>query len=176
MICDLFYNLPTFCWKSWLKFYMLVLHLFLDSIVLLRACTMRILFFLKRLHILPIKFCIEFKIALLTHKCLHGNAPAYLRKLICPRFAPTRYCLRVNNDKWLLQTMPHPSLVKSKSMFSFAASKIWYSLPLSLRETSSVSLFKAHLKSYYLNIAFEDVANIVVIYCQCWTTELCFLS
>ena len=128
--------------------------------ILLRACTMRILPFLKRLHILPIKFCIEFKIALLTHKCLHGNAPAYLRKLICPRFAPTRYCLRVNNDEWLLQTMPHPSLVKSKSMFSFAAPKIGYSLPLSLRETSSVSLFKAHLKSYCFNIAFEDVANI----------------
>ena len=79
--------------------------------------------YLKRLHILPIKFRIEFKIALLTHKCLHGNAPAYLRKLICPRFASTRYCLRVNNDKWLLQTMSHPSLVKSKSMFSFAAQK-----------------------------------------------------
>ena len=113
--------------------------------------------FLKRLHILPIKFRIEFKIALLTHKCLHGNAPAYLRKLICPLYC---YCLRVNNDKWLLQTMPHPSLVKSKSMFSFAAPKIWNCLPLSLREISSVSLFKTHLKSYFFNIAFEDVASI----------------
>ena len=115
--------------------------------------------FLKRLHTLPIKFQIDFKIALLTHKCLHGNAPAYLRKLICPRFASTRYCMLVNNDKWLLQTMPHPSLVKSKFMFSFVALKIWNSLPLSPRETSSVSLFKAHLKSYFFNIAFEDVAN-----------------
>ena len=55
--------------------------------------------------------------------------------------------------------MPHPSLVKSKSMFSFAAPKIWNSLPLSLHETCSVLLFKAHLKSYFFNIAFEDVAN-----------------
>ena len=116
--------------------------------------------FLKRLHILPIKFRTEFKIALLTHKCLHGNAPAYLRKLICPRFASTHYCLRVNHDKWLLQTMPHPSLVKSKSMFSFAAPKIWNSLPLPRREISSVSLFKTHLKSYFFNIAFEDAASI----------------
>ena len=116
--------------------------------------------FLKRLHILPIKFRIEFKIALLTHKCLHGNAPAYLRKLICPRSASTRYCLHVNNDKWLPQTMPHPSLVKSKSMFSFAAPKIWNFLPLPLREVSSVSFFKTHLKSRFFNIAFEDVAGI----------------
>ena len=56
--------------------------------------------------------------------------------------------------------MPHPSLVKSKSMFSFAAPKIWNSLPLPLREISSVSLFKTHLKSYVFNIAFEDVASI----------------
>ena len=116
--------------------------------------------FLKRLHSLPIKFRIEFEIALLTHKCLHGNAPACLKKLICPRFASTRYCLRVSNDKWLLQTMPHSSLVKSKSMFFFAAPKTWNSLPLPLREISSVSLFKTHLKSYFFNVAFEDDAII----------------
>ena len=56
--------------------------------------------------------------------------------------------------------MPHPSLVKSKFMFCFAALRMWNSLPLSLRETSSVSLFKAHLKSYFFNIAFEDVASV----------------
>ena len=133
-----------------------------SSLPLLHVSSLHMLPFLKRLHILSIKFRIEFKIALLTHKCLHGNAPAYLRKLICPRFASTRYCMRVNNNKWLLQTMPHPSLVKCKStgMFSLAASKIWNSLPLSLREISSVSLFKTHLKSYFFNIAFEDVASI----------------
>ena len=53
-----------------------------------------------------------------------------------------------------------PSLVKSKSMFSFAAPKIWNSLPLSLCETNSVSLFKAHLKSHFFDIAFEDAANV----------------
>ena len=42
------------------------------------ASRLHMLPFLKRLHTLPIKFRIEFKIALLTHKCLHGNAPAYL--------------------------------------------------------------------------------------------------
>ena len=45
-------------------------------------------------------------------------------------------------------------------MFYFAASKIWNSLLLLLRETSSVSLFKAHLKFYFFNTAFEDVANV----------------
>ena len=56
--------------------------------------------------------------------------------------------------------MPHSSLVKSKSMFSFAAPKIRNSLLLSLRETTSVSLFKALSKSYFFNIAFKDIANV----------------
>ena len=35
-------------------------------------------------------------------------------------------------------------------MFSFAVPKIWNSLLLPLRKISSVSLFKTHLKSYFL--------------------------
>ena len=154
----LFYNLPEILRKKLTK----GLYTGVRFILGLHGTASRLhmLTFLKRLHILPIKFCIEFKIALLTHKCLHGNAPVYLRKLIYPRFASTRYCLPVNNDNWLLQTMPHRSLVKSKSMFSFAALKVWNSLPLLLRQTNSVSFFNAHLKSYFFNTAFEDVANV----------------
>ena len=51
------------------------------------------------------------------------------------------YCLRVNNDKSLLQNVSHLNLVKSELTFSFAASKIWNSLPLPLLEIDSVSLF-----------------------------------
>ena len=154
----LFYNLPEILLKKLTK----VLYACVRYVFGLRGSALRLhmLPFLKRLHILPVKFRIEFKIALLTHKCLHGNAPTYLKELICARPASTRYCLRVNDDKWLLQTLPYPNLVKSKSMFSFAAPKIWNSLPFSLRETSSVSLFKSRLKSYFFNIAFEDVANV----------------
>ena len=53
---------------------------------------------LKLLQILPIKFCINFKIALLTcmfpQKCSN-----YLKILICAHFASNCYCLQVNNDK-----------------------------------------------------------------------------
>ena len=124
----------TTCQKILLKKLTKVLYAGVIFIFRLNGAALRLhmLPFLKRLHILLIK---------LTQKCLHRNAPACLRKLLCSRFASTRYCLRVNNNKWLVQTMPHPSLVESKPMFSFAAPKIWNSLPLSLRETSGVSLF-----------------------------------
>lgn len=124
------------------------------------ALRMHMLPYLKQLHILPIKYRIEFKIALLTHKCLHGNAPDYLKELIFSRSFSSRYNLRVNDDKWLLQNSSQLNYVKSESMFSFASPKIWNSLPLSLREIESVSLFKAHLKSPFFSMAFEDVATV----------------
>ena len=61
--------------------------------------------YLKSLHFLSVKFRIEFKIALLTHKCLHGYAPTYLKNLINSRSVSGRYSLRVNDDNWLLQTV-----------------------------------------------------------------------
>ena len=49
--------------------------------------------YLKSLHFLPVKFRIEFKIVLLTHKCLHGYAPTYLKNLINSRSVSERYSL-----------------------------------------------------------------------------------
>ena len=39
---------------------------------------------LKKLHWLPVKQRIQYKILLLTFKCLHGMAPAYLKELLIP--------------------------------------------------------------------------------------------
>ena len=35
-----------------------------------------------RLHWLPIKFRINFKIAMLCFKCIHGHAPSYLKSMV----------------------------------------------------------------------------------------------
>ena len=48
---------------------------------------------LYHLHWLPISYCIKFKILLLTFKCLDGQAPDYLIKLITAR-SQLRYSLR----------------------------------------------------------------------------------
>ena len=154
----LFYNLPETLMKQLTK----VLYAAVRFGLGFRRSAYRLhmLPFLKQLHILPVKFRIEFKIALLTHKCLHGNAPSYLKELICVRSSSNRYCLRANDDKWFLQTLSNLNFIRSKSMFSFAAPKVWNSLPLSLREIDSVSIFKAHLKSHFFSIAFADVATV----------------
>ena len=55
--------------------------------------------FLKLYPYLTYKFCIKFKIALLTHKMFAWKCSQYSKELICARSAFCRYCLRVNNDK-----------------------------------------------------------------------------
>ena len=56
---------------------------------------------LKDLHWLPIKYRIEFKIVLLTFKCLYGLAPQYLVDLIAVA-AQSRYYLRSRNATLLV--------------------------------------------------------------------------
>jgi len=40
---------------------------------------------LYSLHWLPVPFRIDYKILLLTHKCLNGHAPPYLQELVTPQ-------------------------------------------------------------------------------------------
>ena len=124
------------------------------------ALRMHMPLYLKSLYFLSVKFRIEFKIVLLTHKCLRDYAPTYLKNLINSRSVSERYCLHVNDDNWLLQTVISLNFATSQSMFSCASPKIWNLLPLSLREIETLSLFKKRLKAYYFNLAFEDITNV----------------
>ena len=38
--------------------------------------------YLKHFHFLPVTYCIQFKIALLTYKCINGLAPKYMKDLL----------------------------------------------------------------------------------------------
>ena len=154
----LFYNLPEYLLHKLTK----VLYSAVRFIFRLRgsALRMHMLPYLKSLYFSPVKYRIEFKIALLTHKCLHGCAPTYLKNLINFRSVSERYSMRVNDDNWLLQTVTSLNFARSQSMFSCASSKVWNSLPLSLREIETLSLFKKRLKSYYFDLAFEDITAV----------------
>ena len=99
----LFYNLPEYLLHKLTK----VLYSAVRFIFVLRGSALRMFMlpYLKSLHFLPVKFRIEFKIALLTHKSLHGYASTYLKNLINSRSVSARYSLRVNDDNRLLQTV-----------------------------------------------------------------------
>ena len=106
------------------------------------------------LHWLPIKYRIEFKILLITFKILNFLAPTYLSSPISHRL-PSKYNLRNSSDKLLLS---YPRF-KSKATlgdcsFTCAAPKLWNVLPFDIRSASTVSSFKAKLKTHLFCRAF----------------------
>ena len=131
----LFYNLLEYLLHKLTK----VLYSAVRFIFGLRGSALRkhMLPYLKSLHFLPVKFRI---------------APTYLKNLINSRSVSERYSLRVNDDNWLLQTVTSLNFARSQSMFSCASPKVWNSLPLSLREIETLSLFKKRLKKHFILI------------------------
>ena len=106
---------------------------------------------LIELHWLPVSYRVDYKIAVLTFKCLHGLAPSYLSNLI-EEYRPVRN-LRSSSLKLL-----KPKVTKFKRLghksFSFSAPSVWNSLPFSLRNESSLEVFKKNLKTFLFKEAF----------------------
>ena len=106
---------------------------------------------LKKLHWLPIKQRIKFKIGVTTFKTLNTLQPSYLTELLNLR--KPRRSLRSSSDEHLLDIPLIKSKLGSRS-FSCAAPEIWNSLPQDLRKTNNLSYFTSHLKSTLFDEAF----------------------
>ena len=109
---------------------------------------------LEDLHWLPIKYRIEFKIVLLTFKCLHGLGPQYLVDLVA--IAPqSRYNLRSKNATLLVPAKVRCLPTLGDRAFQSAAPKLWKSLPAEIRNIQILTSFKQALKTYFFKIAFN---------------------
>ena len=106
---------------------------------------------LIELHWLPVSFRIDYKIAVLTFKCLHGLAPTYLSMLI-EEYHPSRN-LRSSSQKLLKKKVVKFERLGKKS-FAFSAPEVWNSLPFHLRSEKSLEIFKNNLKTFYFKEAF----------------------
>ena len=113
--------------------------------------------YLKELHFLPVRFRIQFKIALLTFKCLNNLAPKYLAELIKLKEV-SNHEVRIYNDFFLLALPPTPRYTKTCSAFSHSAPNTWNALPHGLRCMSELSAFKAALKTHYFKCAYKDTS------------------
>ena len=81
---------------------------------------------LSQLHWLPIKHRINFKIVTITHKCLYGTAPQYLKDLFI--LAPNPRSLRSSNDKTKLIIPFAKCKTFATKSFSIAAASVWNQL------------------------------------------------
>ena len=94
---------------------------------------------------------------MLVYKALNGQAPHYLSELLS--FKSDHACsynLRSSQDRLLLKL---PQLKTKVTLgdraFSCAAPKLWNSLPIAIRQSQSVAVFKAQLKTHLFSEAFK---------------------
>ena len=111
---------------------------------------------LAKLHWLPIRPCITFKICMLTYKLLHRQEPGYLEVLLQYKHNTTNRTLRSNSDQSLL-LIPHTKCKTFASRsFSVAAPTLWNHLPRGLRESKTLLSFKCDLKTHLYKEAFGN--------------------
>lgn len=109
---------------------------------------------LSSLHWLPVSFRINFKILMFVFKSLHGLAPRYMTELI-RHYAPSR---ALRSADHLLLVVPRVKLKsRGERAFSVAGPKLWNRLPLYIRQSQTITIFKSNLKTYYYSLAFDAV-------------------
>jgi hypothetical protein len=106
---------------------------------------------LKDLHWLPIPSRIEYKIGLLTYKCLNNQAPTYLEKLITP-YRPGR-TLRSSASNLLV--IPKVKTNYGTRAFSYAAPRIWNNLPHNIKNAKNIDNFKSLMKTHLFKNAYK---------------------
>jgi hypothetical protein len=90
---------------------------------------------LRRLHWLPVRARIDFKVLLITYKALHNQAPDYIKELVV-EYKPGR-SLRSSTQHLLV--VPPTKTKTGDRTFQAAAPKLWNLLP-SLRKAAAYSL------------------------------------
>ena len=98
-----------------------------------------------RLHWLPVRARIIYKVGVMCFKCIDGTAPPYLSDLV-DLYDPPR-ALR-SGGRYLLRTPKRGSRRLSDRSFVHFAPSVWNSLPLSLRSMSGEPAFKSNLKTF----------------------------
>ena len=104
---------------------------------------------LRDMHWLPIRFRVQFKIATLVYKCMHGLAPVYLARQCVPVSALAgRQHLRSAAAN-LLDRHWTRTIGFGSRPFSVSGAVVWNSLPNELRRSETTySQFRSGLKTF----------------------------
>ena len=113
---------------------------------------------LKKLHWLPVRYRVQFKIGLITYKILNQGQPVYLRELIHP-YTSSRNTRRSTPKLKFLQTLTfdrrvHKSIKHFSNSYSHYAPLLWNSFPFQVRNSPSVASFWKHPKTHLFNSSF----------------------
>jgi len=109
---------------------------------------------LRQLHWLKAKERIDFNLAVLVFKCIHGSAPPYLAdELSRPADSLERCILRSASSSKLGVRRTRLTTVGDRS-FPVAALRVWNSLPQHVITSPSLRVFKNRLKTHLFSTYF----------------------
>jgi len=98
---------------------------------------------LRQLHLLKARERIDFKLAVLVYKCLHGTVPAYLADELCHSSEFVRHH-RLHSASSLNLIVYRTRLsTYGDRAFSVAGPRVWNSIQPHVTSASSVNIFKA---------------------------------
>jgi hypothetical protein len=114
---------------------------------------------LASLHWLPVAARIQFKLCILMHAIVNGNAPTYLDNSVTDISSlPFRASLRsASAGKY---DIPATRTRFGDRAFSIAGPRAWNLLPDDIRSISSLPSFKNKLKTHLFTAAYTDTSDI----------------
>ena len=105
---------------------------------------------LRQLHWLPVSNRINAKLSTLTYRAISTQQPHYSASLLHLSNIPTQ--LRSSISQQLF--VPKTKLTLGKRAFSVASPRVWNELPINLKTSETIAIFRKKLKTYLLQIAF----------------------
>lgn len=107
---------------------------------------------LKRLHWLPVKYRIQYKVLLYVYKAVHELAPEYIKDLVLMNSGRSQ-----RSFNCLLLFVPRTRLkTKGDRAFSVVGPRLWNALPPDIRSAPSVDVFKTRVKTYLYSVSFNS--------------------
>jgi len=110
---------------------------------------------LQDLHWLRSPERIDFKLAVLVYRFLHGLAPRYLSDHIQSVTDSNRRCLRSSSSSQLVIRRTRLSNVGDRA-FPVAGSRLWNSLPHDVTSAPTLTVFRNRLKTFLFCQSFPN--------------------
>ena len=109
---------------------------------------------LRSLHWLAVTERVTFEILTLSFKAIHGLVPGYIQSLVTLQ-CPSRYSLRRNNERFLKPYGKKTLKTLGDRAFAVAAPHLFNALPRYIRDEDNFNRFKALVKTFLFNIAYN---------------------